>query len=78
MCFLLARFGLNPPCEPAHMLLNVCFRFTSWTGQFTVILRAISIDFCVTVRYVVVMSVHDLVRATPLQCQLHPISKSSV
>ena len=26
---------------PAHMLLTVCFRFTSWTGQFTVILRAI-------------------------------------
>ena len=28
---MLARFGLNPPCEPAHMLLTVCFRFTSWT-----------------------------------------------
>ena len=26
---------------PAHMLLTVCFRFTSWTGQSTVILRAI-------------------------------------
>ena len=45
MCLMLARFGLNPPCEPAHMLLTVCFRFTSWTGQSTVIPRAISIVF---------------------------------
>ena len=63
---------------PKNTFLTVCFRFASWTGQFTVILRAIWIDFDVTVHYVVVMSVHDLVRATPLQCQLHPISKSSV
>ena len=40
-------------------------RFALWTGQFTVMLRAIWIDFYVTVHYVVVMSVRDLVRATP-------------
>ena len=57
MCLMLARFGLNPPCEPAHMLLTVCFRFTSWTGQSTVILRAIWIDFHVTAHRLDVMSV---------------------
>ena len=74
-CFMLARFGLNPPCEPAHMLLTVCFRFTSWTGQSTVIPRAISIVFDVTVHDVDMMSAHDLGACNPLPCQLHPNSK---
>ena len=57
---------------PEHLLsLHVMDR----SGQFTVILRAICIDFDVTVHYVVVMSVHDPGACNPLPCQLHPNSK---
>ena len=60
---------------PKNTFLTVCFRFASWTGQFIVVPRAIWIVFDITVQRLNVMSVHDLVRATPLPRQLHPNSK---
>ena len=60
---------------PKNTFLTVCFRFASWTGQFSVVPCAIWIVFGATVHYVVVMSVHDLGACNPLPCQLHPNSK---
>ena len=59
MGLMLARLDLNPPFKPAHMLLTVCFRFASWTGQFSVVPCAMSIVFDATVHCVNVMSERD-------------------
>ena len=71
--------GLRTPVAGReNTVVNVCFRFASWTGQSTVILRAMSIVLHVTVPCLDVMSVHDLGACNPQPCQLHQISKSSI
>ena len=73
--FMLARFDLNPPCEAANILLNVSVRLALWTCQFTVVPRAMWIDFDMTVHHGDMVSVHHLGACNPLLCQLHPNSK---
>ena len=60
---------------PKNTFLTVCFRFASWTGQFSVVPCAMSIVFDATVHCVNVMSERDLGACYPLPCQLHPNSK---
>ena len=64
--------------EPKNILLTVSFRLALWTGQFTVVPRAIFLFCDMPVHHVKAMRVHDLEVCTPLQRQLHPISKSSI
>ena len=63
---------------PENILLTVCFRLALWTGQYSVVARALSLLCHVTVYDVDMMSVQNLGACNPLPRQLHPISKSSV
>ena len=42
------RFGLNPPCEPAHIFLTALACSAQWTGIYTVCLDALLLSGCST------------------------------
>ena len=42
------RFGLNPPCEPAHILLTALACFTHWTGFYALGFDALLLSGCFT------------------------------
>ena len=47
LCMTL-RFGLNPPCEPAHIFLTALACSAQWTGIYTVCLDALLLSGCST------------------------------